>query len=80
EALEDTTHSWLRLILMMYFLKNDPFPEQRDPVAELTSLTGKDNSEIADVLEELNHSGVLQYQKGRITGFDKEKAWQMVFK
>jgi len=80
EALEDTTHSWLRLILTMYFLKNDPFPQKWDPVAELTSLTGKDDSEIEDILNELTQSGVLQYQEGRIAGFDKEKAWQLIFK
>jgi membrane protein len=80
EALEDTTHARLLLILIMYFLKNEPVPAQRDPVAELTSLTGKDNSEIEDILGELRHAGVLQYEEGRITGFDKEKAWQIVFK
>jgi hypothetical protein len=64
----------------MYFLKNDPFPQKWDPVAELTSLTGKDDSEIEDILNELTQSGVLQYQEGRIAGFDKEKAWQLIFK
>jgi CRP-like cAMP-binding protein len=80
EALEDTTHSWLRLILIMYFLKNDPFPQRWDPIAELTSLTEKDDSEIKDILDELNQSGILRYQEGRIAGFDREKAWQLVFK
>lgn len=80
EVLEDTTHTWLRLVLIVYFLKNDPFPQKWDPVAELTSLTGKDDSEIVDILNELNRSDVLQYKEGRITGFDKEKAWQIIFK
>jgi membrane protein len=80
EALEDTIHSWLRLIIMVYFLKNDPFPQKWDPIAELTSLTGKDDSEIEYILDELNQSGVLQYQEDRIAGFDKEKAWQIIFK
>jgi len=80
EALEDTTHSWLLLILMMYFLKNDPFSRTGDPVAELTALTGRDDTEIESILDELKKSGVLHYQEGRITGFDKEKAWQIIFK
>ncbi|MFA5181725.1 MAG: YhjD/YihY/BrkB family envelope integrity protein [Syntrophales bacterium] len=80
EALEDTTHSWLRLILILFFLKNDPLPRQWDPIAELASLTGKDDSEIGDILNELNHEGILKYQEGRIAGFDKEKAWQIIFK
>ncbi len=80
EVIENTTHSWLRLIMMVYFLKNDPFPPKGDPVAELTSLTGKDDSEIEDILHELDQSGVLQYKGGRIAGFDKERAWQIIFK
>jgi membrane protein len=80
EALEDTTHSWLRLTIILYFIKNDPFPPGRDPVPELTSITGKDDNEIEDILSELNQSGVLNYQGGGISGFDKEKAWQLVFK
>ena len=80
EALEDTTHSWLRLILMVYFLKNDPFPQQWNPVADLTSITGKDDGEIENILNELSQSGVLYYQEGRIACFDKEKAWQIILK
>ncbi|HAJ26039.1 MAG TPA: hypothetical protein DCG53_02130 [Syntrophus sp. (in: bacteria)] len=80
EVIENTTHSWLRLILMVYFLKNDPFPQDLEPVSELTSLTGKDDSEIEDILHELDQSGVLHYKEGRIAGFDKEKAWRIIFK
>jgi len=78
EILEDATHSWLRLIIIVYFLKNDPFPPDRDPVAELTSITGRDETEIGDTVNELKQSGILQYQGDRVAGFDKEKAWQLV--
>ncbi len=80
EVLEDTTHAWLRLVMMMYFLKNDPLPGDVDPVAELAGLTGKDSNEIEETIWELTQAGVLRGDKGKIVSFDREKVWQTTFK
>ncbi len=80
EVLEDTTHAWLRLFMMLYFLKNDPLPRDGDPVGELSRLTGRDANEIEETIGELAQSGVLRKENGAITAFDRERAWQTAFK
>ena len=80
EVLEDTTHSWLRLVMILYFLRHEPFPPERDFVAELTAVTGKDTNEIEETIQELTQAGVLRIEAGLIAAFDREKAWETAFK
>jgi len=80
EVLEDTTHSWLRLVIMLYFLNNDPLPQDGNPVADLSRLTGRDANEIEETIMELSQAGVLTCEKGKTVAFDRKKAWQTTVK
>jgi len=78
ESLERLTKDWIRLIAALYFLKEWPLPADKDPAAELSHYTGKAMEEIQDVLLHMGEQGILELDNGRITGFAREKAWQLL--
>jgi membrane protein len=78
EAMEGLTHSWVRLMATLYFLKTWPFPKERDPDAELARITGKEPEEIHEVLAELARREVLTFENGRVTGFNRNKALRLL--
>ena len=80
EILEGATHSWLCLVMIMYFLKNDPLPRNRNFLEELASITGKDANEIEETAQELIQAGVLKPEGDRIVAFDRERAWKVAFR
>jgi membrane protein len=74
EALDKLTQAWIGLMATLYFLRVWPLPAERDPVAELARVTGKEAGEIHEVLTELGRQGVLTLADGRVTGFQREEA------
>lgn len=76
--LEDVTRAWIRLAAILYFLREWPLPDDRDPVAELAASTGEDREEIHDVLAELARQGVVEMEAERVTGFAAAKAWELM--
>ncbi|MDI9570118.1 MAG: YhjD/YihY/BrkB family envelope integrity protein [Pseudomonadota bacterium] len=80
DSLEGLVHSWLCLVMIVYFLKNDPFPPNGNFREELAALTGKDANEIEATVQELVQAGILKLQGGRIAGFDRERAWEFAFR
>ncbi len=78
ESLESLTKDWIRLVAVLYFLKEWPLPAEKDPVAELSGYTGKGTDEIQDVLQSMDGQGILKLEDGRVTGFIPEKAWLLL--
>jgi len=77
-ALEELTQEWIKLMAVLYFFKEWPMKADQDPAAELAGYTGKDTVDIDGVLKELRDEGVIVLQKGQVTGFIKEKAWDLL--
>jgi len=78
EALAELTRSWVRLMATLYFLKVWPLPKERDPNVELAKITGKETEEIHEILAELTRQGVLTFENGRVTGFNRNKALRLL--
>jgi len=78
EALEHLTKDWIRLVAALYFLKEWPLADGKDPVADLSEFTGKGGEEIQDVLESMGGQGILKLDGGRIVEFNREKAWLLL--
>jgi membrane protein len=76
--LEKTTQAWIKLLIVLYFLKEWPLPEERNPLEELAVLSGKTPGEIEEVFEWLNKEGVLLIRDGRVINFAKERAWNLL--
>jgi CRP-like cAMP-binding protein len=76
-SLEELTQVWIKLVMILYFLKEWPLKADADHLAELARYTGKDQAEIVEVLAELANQGVLTMQDNRVTGFSKEQAWNL---
>ncbi|MFH1078668.1 MAG: YhjD/YihY/BrkB family envelope integrity protein [Pseudomonadota bacterium] len=77
-ALEELTHEWIKLMAVLYFFKEWPLKAGQAPAAELAGYTGKDPVDIDDVFKDLQDEGVIVLQEGQVTGFIKEKAWDLL--
>jgi hypothetical protein len=71
--LEEVTQAWIRLLVVLYFLKEWPLREEQTPLEEIAALTGKIPAEIEEIFAWLAREGILLMQAGRVTGFDKER-------
>jgi membrane protein len=76
--MQELTHSWIRMKVILYFLLSWPLPEGQNPVEGLTKSTGKSVLEIQDALIELDHRGVITWMAGDVTGFNREAALRFV--
>jgi len=77
-ALEELTRGWIKLMAVLYLFKEWPLKAGQSPVQELAGYTGKDPVDIAEVLRDLRDEGVIVLQEGQVTGFIKEKAWDLL--
>lgn len=79
-ALEEITRLWMKLVVILYFIKNWPLKADQNPFDELAGFTGKEPGEIREILNGLSNQGVLITKNGRVTGFIKEEAWNLLGK
>ena len=77
-ALEELTQEWIKLMVVLYFFKEWPLKAGQTPATELAGYTGKDPVDIDEVLKDLRDEGVIVLQEGQVTGFIKEKAWDLL--
>jgi membrane protein len=77
-ALEELTQEWIKLMAVLYFFKEWPLKAGQTPAVELAGYTGKDPIDIDEVLKDLRDEGVIVLQEGQVTGFIKEKAWDLL--
>ena len=77
-ALEELTQSWMKMIAIIYFIKEWPLRDDQDPLRDLTGQTRKEAGEIQQVLKDLSKQGILRIQDGRIVEFSKDRAWDLV--
>jgi len=78
EAMEEMTHSWVRLRTILYFLRMWPLPDDRNPEVELARITGKETMEIHEILAELARKGVLTFSADRVTAFSRDEALRLL--
>ena len=78
EAMEEMTHSWVRLRTILYFLRMWPLPDDRNPEVELARITGKETMEIHEILTELARKGVLTFSGDRVTAFSRDEALRLL--
>ena len=78
EAMEEMTHSWVRLRTILYFLRMWPLPDDRNPEVELARITGKETMEIHEILAELARKGVLTFSGDRVTAFSRDEALRLL--
>ncbi|OIP90274.1 MAG: hypothetical protein AUK24_04850 [Syntrophaceae bacterium CG2_30_49_12] len=79
-ALEEITRLWMKLVVILYFIKNWPLKADQNPFDELAGFTGKEPGEIRDVLNGLSDQGILIIENGRVTGFIREEIWSLLGK
>lgn len=77
-ALEELTQEWIKLMAVLYFFKEWPLKAGQSPTAELAYYTGKDPVDIDEVFKELGDEGVIVLKEGQVSGFIKEKAWDLL--
>lgn len=78
EDLQRVTRAWIKLIIVLYFLKEWPLAETRNPIAELAVLTTQTPGEIEELFSLLTKEGILDIHGGRIINFTKERAWELL--
>lgn len=72
--IEELTLSWVKLVIIIYFLMDCHFSEKNDPVEQLSMYTRKSSYEIRQVLLELDKQGVLTMKNGRVIDFSVANA------
>ncbi|MDI6777380.1 MAG: YhjD/YihY/BrkB family envelope integrity protein [Syntrophales bacterium] len=77
-SLEEITRLWIKLVVILYFLKNWPLKTKQNPLDELARFTGKEPGEIREILNGLSNQGVLIMENGSVTRFIKEEAWNLL--
>ncbi|MBN1382631.1 MAG: YihY family inner membrane protein [Deltaproteobacteria bacterium] len=76
-SLEESTQSLIKLMIVFFFFREWPLPEDRKPLDELAQYTGKTKGEILEILRELSSQEILTLEADRITGFSREQAWRL---
>ncbi|HVO65874.1 MAG TPA: YhjD/YihY/BrkB family envelope integrity protein [Syntrophales bacterium] len=77
-VLGELTQSWVSLISVLYFCYEWPLPDNKDPLDDLARYTRKDPFEIQQVLWDLRNQGVIDIKDGRVSDFNKERAWELL--
>ena len=77
-ALEELTFSWIRLLVILYFLRSWPISDERNMIDDLAKASGRGKAEIEEALTALEGLGVLTRSDGRVTGFNREEALRLV--
>jgi CRP-like cAMP-binding protein len=80
EAIEKLTKSWLKLIVLVYLLKEWPFQKNVNPIEDLALHVSENSTDIQEILKDLDKDGVITFIDGTITQFYKEKIWTVVGK
>jgi membrane protein len=78
EALNDLSQSWIKLMVILYALMKWPLEATCNPLGELAVCMGKEETEIAEVLEQLSAQGILTFENGYVIEFAKERAWELL--
>jgi membrane protein len=73
DDLERVTQAWIKLLIVLYFLKEWPLTEGRDPWQEVIRLTEKTFGEIDEIFSCLSEEGILLVRDGRVVSFHKER-------
>ena len=76
--LEELTQSWIKLSAIVYFIKEWPLQDNRNPVDDLTEYTRKEPFEIQQVLNDLSDQEILRIENGRIVEFSLDRAWDLI--
>lgn len=78
DDLEHVTQSWMKLLTILYFLKEWPMASSRDPRQELALLSDKPVTDVDEMFSWLTQEGILAIQDHRIVDFRKERAWEFL--
>ena len=77
KALEDMCRAWLKLVTLLYFLKEWPFPAGPEALEALAARTDREVHEIMEIIAELGKDGVIDLtEDGRIGDFHRDRAWR----
>lgn len=71
--LEDLAHDWIKLVTIVYFLKEWPFAEGFDYESGIAAITGKETWEIREIIGELARNGVFEQEGNVVRGFRKDR-------
>jgi membrane protein len=73
--IENLAHEWIKLVTVLYFLKEWPFADGLDYESELAGMSGKETWEVREVINELAKAGVFEQEGNIVRGFRKERIW-----
>lgn len=80
ESIEELTKSWLKLIVLVYLLKEWPFQKNVNPAEDLAFYVGENSADIQEILKDLDKEGIISFIDGTVTQFYKEKIWTILGK
>lgn len=78
KSLEQLAHEWIKLVAVLYFLREWPSAGNRDYVSELADISGKEPFEVGETLRELESLGVLVLENARVKAFRKDLVWKVL--
>lgn len=78
EALEEMTRTRIRIMVIVYFLKERSTERGVDSIAELARLANLEQDEIIETIEDLAGEGILIKRNGIIKVYDSDLAWEAV--
>lgn len=73
--IEKLAHEWIKLVTILYFLREWPFPDRLDYESEIAAIAGKENWEVREVINELARAGIFEQEGNVIRDFRKERIW-----
>ena len=73
--IEKLAHEWIKLVTVLYFLREWPFAEGLDYESEIAGITGKETWEVREIINELAKVGVFEQEENIVRGFRKERIW-----
>jgi membrane protein len=77
-ALEGLSRSWVKLITILYFIKEWPLKAGQNPVEDLKNYTAKDPEELQEIFKDLACQGILAMQGESVANFIIERAWGLL--
>jgi membrane protein len=78
EVLNNLSHSWVMLMVVLFMLLKWTPAAKDNFLHELAGCLGKEDTEIEDVMKELNGRGILTFENGYVIEFAREKAWDLL--
>ena len=78
EQYDTQKQEWLKTVVVLYFLREQPLTEKQSAIQELVGYTGKNPADIEEALHALEKDHVLLKKESHLFELDREKAFAIL--